>query len=39
MPGFKVCVSTLYDVHTPTEPDAFLRTYPVIKQCMTVCWV
>jgi len=28
MPGLKVCVSTLYDVHTPTKSDAFLRMYP-----------
>jgi len=30
MPGFKVCVSTLYDVRTTTKSpnDAFLRTYP-----------
>jgi len=28
MPGFKVCVSTLYDVHTTKLPnDAFLRMY------------
>jgi hypothetical protein len=30
MPGFRVCVSTLYDVRTTTESlnDAFLRMYP-----------
>jgi len=30
MPGFKVCVSALYDVRTTTKSpnDAFLRTYP-----------
>jgi len=29
MPGFRVCVSTLYDVRTTRSPDdAFLRTYP-----------
>jgi hypothetical protein len=30
MPGFKVCVSTFYDVLTKTKSpnDAFLRTYP-----------
>jgi len=29
MPGFKVCVSTLYDVRTMMKsPNTFLRTYP-----------
>ena len=30
MPGFKVCVSTLYDVRTTTKSpkEAILRTYP-----------
>jgi hypothetical protein len=33
MPGFKVCVSTLYDICKMTEMpnDTFLRMYPIVK--------
>jgi hypothetical protein len=36
IPGFKVCVSTLYDVRMTKSPnDTFLRMYPIVKQRMT----
>ena len=42
MLGFKVCVSTLYDIHTMTKSpnDTFLRTYPhryAMHDCILIC--
>jgi hypothetical protein len=38
MPGFKVCISTLYDVRTTTKSpnDTFSERFPVAKRRMTV---
>jgi hypothetical protein len=33
MPGFKVCVSTLFDIRTTMH---FSERIPVVKRCMTV---